>query len=115
MAPRVSFAWSPKFEGGFWRKLLGKPETTSIRGGYGIYYDHFGQGIVDSFDRNGSFGLTTSIQNPVGQYSVDTSPRFTGINNIPAQLIAPPPAGSFPKTPPAFHMGRQFSGVLTTS
>ncbi len=101
VAPRVSFAWSPKFEGGFWRKLFGKPETTSVRGGYGLYYDHFGQGIVDSFDRNGSFGLTTSIQNPVGQYSVDTSPRFTGINNIPSQLIAPPPAGSFPKTPPA--------------
>jgi hypothetical protein len=99
-APRVAFAWSPRVTNGFWKGLLGKPDKTSVRGGYGIYFDHFGQGIVDSFDRNGSFGLTTSIQNPVGQYSVDNTPRFTGLNDIPAQLIAPAPTGSFPKTPP---------------
>ncbi|MGA8238764.1 MAG: carboxypeptidase-like regulatory domain-containing protein, partial [Candidatus Sulfotelmatobacter sp.] len=99
-APRLAFAWSPKPEGGFWKRVFGDPGKSSIRGGYGMYYDHFGQGIVDSFDRNGSFGLTTSIANPIGQYTVDTSPRFTGLNNIPSALIAPPPTGGFPQTPP---------------
>jgi hypothetical protein len=100
VAPRFAFAWSPKAESGLWKKLLGGQGKSSVRGGYGIYFDHFGQGIVDSFDRNGSFGLTTSIQNPIGQFSVDTSPRFTNLNSIPQALIAPPPTGGFPQTAP---------------
>ena len=100
VAPRLAFAWSPKPESGFWKRVFGDFGKSSIRGGYGMYYDHFGQGIVDSFDRNGSFGLTTSIQNPIGQYDVDTSPRFTGLYNIPSALIASPPTGGFPQTPP---------------
>ena len=100
VAPRLAFAWSPKPEGGFWKRIFGDWGKSSVRGGYGIYYDHFGQGIVDSFDRRGSFGLTTSIQNPIGQFSVDTAPRFTSLYNIPSKLIAQPPTGSFPKTPP---------------
>ncbi|HTC55337.1 MAG TPA: carboxypeptidase-like regulatory domain-containing protein, partial [Candidatus Sulfotelmatobacter sp.] len=100
VAPRLAFAWSPKPEGGFWKRLFGDSGKSSIRGGYGMYYDHFGQGIVDSFDRNGSFGLTTSIANPIDDFTVDTSPRFTGLYNIPSALIAPPPTGGFPQTPP---------------
>lgn len=100
VAPRLAFAWSPKPESGFWKRVFGDPGKSSIRGGYGIYYDHFGQGIVDSFDRNGSFGLTTSIQNPIGQFNVDTSPRFTSLTTIPPALIAPAPTGGFPQTPP---------------
>ncbi len=85
LAPRFAFAWSPKADravGG--NACLGGRGRASIRGGYGIYYDHFGQGIVDSFDRNGSFGLTTTIPNPIGQYTIDDSPRFSGINTIPS-------------------------------
>jgi hypothetical protein len=100
VAPRLAFAWSPKAEDGFWKRVFGDSGKSSIRGGYGMYYDHFGQGIVDSFDRNGSFGLTTSIQNPIGQFTVDTSPRFTGLYDIPPALIAQPPTGGFPQTPP---------------
>ena len=55
VAPRLAFAWSPKPEGGLWKRVFGDPGKSSIRGGYGMYYDHFGQGIVDSFDRNGTF------------------------------------------------------------
>ena len=101
VAPRLAFAWSPKAESGLARRLFGGAGKTSIRGGYGIYYDHFGQGIVDSFDRNGSFGLTTTIPNPIGQFTIDTSPRFSGVNNIPPQLIAAPPTGGFPKPAPS--------------
>ncbi len=100
VAPRLAFAWSPKAEGGFAKRLFGGWGKSSVRGGYGIYYDHFGQGIVDSFDRRGSFGLTTSIQNPIGQFSVDNSPRFTGLYNIPQILIQNAPSGGFPQTPP---------------
>ncbi|MGA8152977.1 MAG: TonB-dependent receptor [Terriglobales bacterium] len=100
-APRVAFAWSPKADGGFMQRLFGGAGKSSIRGGYGIYYDHFGQGIVDSFDRNGSFGLTTTIPNPIGQYTIDNSPRFSSIDTIPSALIAAPPTGGFPKPAPS--------------
>src|SRR6202011_8281 len=63
--------------------------------------DHFGQGIVDSFDRNGSFGLTTTIPNQIGQYTIDSSPRFSSISAIPPKLIASPPTGAFPKLAPS--------------
>src|SRR5580693_2166568 len=101
VAPRLAFAWSPKPEGGFWKRLFGDSGKSSIRGGYGMYYDHFGQGIVDSFDRNGSFGLSGSIQNPIGEFTIDNSPRFTGPNAIPAGDLVPTPQGPFPKLAPS--------------
>ncbi|HWY75793.1 MAG TPA: TonB-dependent receptor, partial [Verrucomicrobiae bacterium] len=101
VAPRFAFAWSPKADSGLQRRLFGGTGKSSIRGGYGIYYDHFGQGIVDSFDRNGSFGLTTTIPNPIGQYTIVSSPRFSSINSIPPNLIASPPTGAFPKLAPS--------------
>jgi hypothetical protein len=38
-APRFGFNWSPGAETGFISKLTGGPGQTSIRGGYGIFYD----------------------------------------------------------------------------
>ena len=60
-APRLAFAYSPT-------------PLTSIRVGFGTNYDHFGQGIVNTFDQQGSFGLSTGISNPAGSYSINTSP-----------------------------------------
>jgi len=114
IAPRIAFAFSPKAEDGFSRKLWGGPGKTSIRAGYGLYYDHFGEGVTNTFDRNGSFGLTTSISNVAGVQSVDGSARYSGLNTIPTQsasttglcpnspcaIVEPPPAPPFPVTPP---------------
>lgn len=114
LAPRIAFAWSPSADSGILHKLFGGPGKTSIRGGYGIYYDHFGEGITNSFDRQGSFGLTTAISNPAGIQNVDTAARFSDLLTIPAEsaqttsdcpispcsIVAPPPTGSFPVTPP---------------
>ncbi|HEY0320893.1 MAG TPA: TonB-dependent receptor [Pyrinomonadaceae bacterium] len=38
-APRFGFNWSPGWETGFISKLTGGPGKTSVRGGYGIFYD----------------------------------------------------------------------------
>jgi hypothetical protein len=68
--------------------------------GAGIYYDHFGEGIANTFDRNGSFGFVTTGQQPPGTVSLDTAPRYTGINNLPGgPLLYPPPTPGFPVTP----------------
>jgi len=102
IAPRIAFAWSPNSSGTGWLShLLGSSGKTSVRGGFGIYYDHFGEGIVNSFDKNGSFGLSTQLSNPASVLSPDTAPRFTGLNTIPPPLVLPAPAGSFPLVPPS--------------
>src|SRR5580704_7631223 len=111
-APRIAFAYSPKGEGGWAKRLWGGQGKTSIRAGYGIYFDHFGEGITNTFDRNGSFGLTTSEVNPAGIQTVDGSARYSGLYNIPTTsadgcstppcpLVGAPPTGSFPVFPPS--------------
>ena len=79
-APRLAVAYSPN----------GK---TSIRVGAGIYYDHFGESLVNIFDQNGSFGMSSSISNPAGFYQIEGqcaanckhpgSPRFIDNRTFP--------------------------------
>ena len=101
LAPRFAVAYSPHAADGFWHKVFGDTGKSSIRAGYGLYYDHFGEGVVNTFDRQGSWGLTTTISNPAGTLNVDTAPRFSGLlgpSVIPPSQIAPTPHG-FPYTP----------------
>ncbi|HWZ51453.1 MAG TPA: carboxypeptidase-like regulatory domain-containing protein [Granulicella sp.] len=87
-APRLAFAYAT-------------PDNhTSIRGGFALAYDHFGEGVIDEYDQNGAFGLSTRAANGVNQY-VDTAPRFSGYHTVPTSIIpAVAGAGSFPVTPP---------------
>jgi len=98
IAPRIAFAWVPRANGGILRKILGETGKTSIRAGYGTYYDHFGEGVVNTFDQFGSFGLVTSEFSP--PVSPDAAPRFTDLYTIPQSLVSAPPQGGFPATPP---------------
>ena len=101
VAPRFAIAYAPHADSGFWHSLLGDKGKSSIRIGYGMYYDHFGEGVVNTFDRQGSWGLTTTISNPAGVLGVDTTPRFTGLlgaGNLPPSPGVPSPHG-FPYTP----------------
>ena len=117
VAPRIAFAYSPKPSAGLGRKLFGDSGKTSIRGGYGIYFDHFGQGVVNSFDREGSFGLTTYLENASGVQTTDCVARFISLIQIPTSAgcggpelpIAPTPG--FPSTPPG--MGANGSFAIT--
>jgi hypothetical protein len=105
LAPRFAIAYSPNPDGGWLRSLFGSAGKSSIRAGYGLYFDHFGEGIVNTFDRNGSFGLTTLETNPAGVQDVDCADRFTGTFNFPQgkfcnQVLGGAPPGKFPVTAP---------------
>jgi hypothetical protein len=105
LGPRFSIAYAPNPSGGLLRSVFGGPGKSSIRAGYGIVYDHFGEGLIDTFDQNGAFGLTTVVTNAASVQTVDGSARFTGLNNIPtqsaiSQLLNPAPTAPFPYTPP---------------
>jgi hypothetical protein len=114
-SPRIAVAWAPDTGDGWVSKILGKKDQFSIRGGYSIMYDHFGVPIVNSFDQNGSFGLSTDLGNPAGVVSPSDAPRFTclipgssgqsclptpcpNLNNAGC-LLGPTPSGTFPVTP----------------
>lgn len=97
-APRIAFAYSPSGTSGFLGTLFGNSQT-SIRGGYSLVYDHFGAGITNSFDTDGSYGLSTSLQTSAGSLTIANAPRFTSVNSVPSSLLAPPPAVGFPGIP----------------
>lgn len=105
LGPRLAFAYAPHFTGhGILHAIFGDAGKSSLRGGFGIVYDHFGEGLVDTFDQNGTFGLTTSLTNAASIQTVDGGARFTTLNAIPlsspdGQLLAPSPGGGFPATP----------------
>ena len=108
VAPRIALAYSPHADSGWMHSLFGSAGKSSIRAGYGIYYDHFGQGIVNTFDRNGSFGLTTTETNVYGFQDPDCSARFTGLFSLPQgnfcgqDLVgAPPTPFPAPVIPPS--------------
>jgi hypothetical protein len=87
-APRVAIAYSPD-------------SRTAIRAGLGMYYDHFGEGIVDGFSQFGSFGLTSTQAAPSNIFTPDDAPRYTGRNDIPALPGgAPPSTVNYPAFPP---------------
>lgn len=65
---------------------------TSIRAGFGMYYDHFGQGIVNAFNSYGSFGLASQLSSALGALTTENSPRFvnrTTLPNLPGAVPAP--------------------------
>ncbi len=91
--PRFALAYSPKDRGGLLQAIFGNGGV--FRAGGAMLYDRFGSELITQFDQFGSFGLATTLNNPVS-YTFSTSPRYNG--TTPA-LPAAPTTG-FPYTPP---------------
>jgi len=117
LGPRLAFAYSPNPSSeGLLKALFGGAGKTSIRGGFGIVYDHFGTGLVDTFDQNGAFGLNTVVGNPASVQTLDGSARFTALNQIPSAsedglLLNPAPMAPFPYTPPVSTQGNPLQQI----
>ncbi len=94
-APRLGIAWSPNFNDGFLGKLFGGPGKTSIRAGWGMFYDVFGQGILRRFDAT-AFGLSNALVNPSAQLTAQNAPKFSGVTDIPGGILPPAPPATFP-------------------
>ncbi|MGP8252458.1 MAG: carboxypeptidase regulatory-like domain-containing protein [Terracidiphilus sp.] len=89
IAPRLGVVWSPE-------------PNTSVRASFGMYYDHYGEALINDFDEFGSAGLATAITNGADSLTFEDSPRFTGVNNLPdIPLASSPTAQTFPYAPSA--------------
>ena len=87
-APRLGVVFSPDAK-------------TSIRASFGIYFDHYGEALVNTFDTTGSYGLSAGISNAADQLGFENSPRFTGPHDLPdIPLPAFSPTQTFPFSPP---------------
>ena len=102
-SPHAALAYSPRASSGLSRFLFGGEGKTSIRAGFGMYYDLFGQGLAREYDAN-ELGFATSLQNPVSPTdpasNALTAPRFTGFYSLPTALLPAAPKGGFPQTYP---------------
>jgi hypothetical protein len=98
--PRFAFAWSPGYSSGLLGALFGNKGKSSIRGGFSIVYDRVGEALVDTFDQNGAFGLSSILNNPSNVEISQSAPRLSDMNVIPANDYAPcganPSGGSCP-------------------
>ena len=76
-APRMSLAYSPQASDGWLKWLTGGPGKSSIRAGWGMFYDLFGSTVAHQFIGNQP-GFSTSILNGVNTLTASTAPRFKG-------------------------------------
>ena len=64
-APRLGFAWSPNATTGWLSKLSGGPGKSSVRLGWGIFYDTDEELMFASFAAQPPYGGSTVISNPL--------------------------------------------------
>jgi len=60
-APRIGLAFSPNAENGTLRKLFGGPGKTSIRAGWGLFYNPIEELVLAQFGAEPPFGGSSSI------------------------------------------------------
>jgi hypothetical protein len=72
-APRVGFAWSPKFESGFLHKLVGE-DATVVRGGFAIAYDPAFYNILLNLQNVAPYSAALSLSSANALSSTTTSP-----------------------------------------
>jgi hypothetical protein len=84
-APRIGLAWSPDWKEGWLAKLTGGPGKTSIRTGWGIFYNPIEQLVLEQFSAEPPFGGSISLSETLfntpfeDQYGVIHPNPFNGI------------------------------------
>ena len=86
-APRLGLAWSPDWTGSWLAKVSGGPGKSSVRLGWGIFYDSNEELMLASFAAQPPFGGSTFISNAffntpfLGQNGTVTPNPFNGYSN----------------------------------
>jgi outer membrane receptor protein involved in Fe transport len=99
-APRIGLAWSPNWTDGWLAKLTGGPGNTSIRAGFGLFYNPIEQLVLEQFSAEPPFGGSSFVSDPqfnlpyLSQGGTQTPNPFAGvINQTPTTPCAVDPSG----------------------
>ncbi len=88
-APRIGLAYSPNFNDGFLGKLFGSNGKTSIRTGWGLFYNPMEQLVLEQFGAEPPFGSSPSFYSTffntpfVGQDGSIAANGFNGVLTPP--------------------------------
>jgi len=64
-APRIGLAYSPGWTDGWLAKLTGGPGKSTLRGGYGIFYNPMEQLVLEQFSAEPPFGVSAFSSSPL--------------------------------------------------
>jgi len=101
-APRLGLAWSPGWSDGFLGKLFGGPGKSSVRMGWGIFYNPIEQLVMEQFSAEPPFGgsntlfstlLNTPFEFSTGGVCAVAFPTLTGCPGFDGSVPAPNPFG----------------------
>jgi Carboxypeptidase regulatory-like domain len=114
-APRIGLAWSPAATTGWLAKLTGGPGKSSMRAGYGIFYNPIEQLVMEQFSAEPPFGGSTSLSNdlfnlPFEAQSGGNFPNPYG--GVLHQTPTTPCASDTPGGPPGCVDWSQFRPIL---
>jgi len=90
-SPRIGLAYSPDFKEGFLHTLFGSTGKTSIRMGYGIFYNPIEQLVFEQFQAEPPFGVSSAVFN--GLFSTPFVTQSGGVIPNAANGILNPPRG----------------------
>jgi hypothetical protein len=88
-APRIGLAWSPRWSDGLLRVLSGGPGKTSVRVGWGMFYNPVEQLILEQFSAEPPFGGSSLLSNNLfdtpflSQSGIPSPNPFNGIKSPP--------------------------------
>jgi hypothetical protein len=91
-APRIGLAYSPDFKEGFLAKLFGETGKSSIRMGYGIFYNPVEQLVLEQFSAEPPFGGSSTLSNTL--FNVPFVSQSGGITPNPFNGVLTPKPGS---------------------
>ena len=103
--PRISVAWSPRFEGGIGAFIFGKNGEGVLRGGFAMTNDYYGQQLAVSFDAANTLGFLSNYTSPANTFNLTTNPAplwdGTGMTIQGFPGVVPPAQLVFPLQQPA--------------
>ncbi len=92
-APRAGLAWSPGVSDGWLAKLTGGPGASSVRAGWGMFYNFPLEGLLlNQFVPQPPFGVSSTVQN--GLFNTPFVTQAGGIVPNPGGGILDPARGS---------------------
>lgn len=89
--PRVSAAWSPRFDNGFLKTIFGDSGQSVLRGGFAMMYDRIGSALAVAFDLNNQLGFVSQQMVAANTFDLSTNlgPLFTGFDQAIRPLLSP--------------------------